>query len=125
MHDSIADAHRVKALHARRDWRGRIWRFFDGAQGWLLVAIIGLLLGPIYPAATTVMSRLLPRSLQNTAIAFVSSAGSSGGAIAPFVTGILAQSSGTWVLHPVCVGLVVLMQVTWFGLGGDGRKRRE
>ena len=44
MHDSIADAFRVKALYARRDWRGRIQRFFDGAQGWLLVAIIGVLI---------------------------------------------------------------------------------
>lgn len=43
VHDSIADACRVKALHARRDWRGRIQRLFDGAQGWLIVGIIGVL----------------------------------------------------------------------------------
>ncbi len=41
VHDSIADAFRVKALRSRRDIRGRIWAFFDGAQGWILVAIIG------------------------------------------------------------------------------------
>ncbi|KIW00649.1 hypothetical protein, variant [Verruconis gallopava] len=43
VHDSIADAFRVKALYARKDWRGRIQRFFDGGQAWLLVAIIGIL----------------------------------------------------------------------------------
>jgi chloride channel 3/4/5 len=43
VHDSIADAFRVKALHSRKDWRGRIQRLFDGAQGWLVVFIIGLL----------------------------------------------------------------------------------
>jgi len=89
------------------------------------VALLGLLLGPIYPSATVVFARLLPRQLQNSgivftlqkhiglflvsaesvgtdngiAIAFISSAGSSGGALAPFVTGIIAQSQGTWVLH--------------------------
>lgn len=43
VHDSIADAYRVKALRARKDIRGRISAWFDGAQGWILVAIIGLL----------------------------------------------------------------------------------
>ncbi|KAI9803278.1 MAG: hypothetical protein M1825_002069 [Sarcosagium campestre] len=41
VHDSIADAYRVKALRGRKDIRGKIIAWFDGAQGWLLVAIIG------------------------------------------------------------------------------------
>ena len=41
VHDSIADAFRVRDLRARKDLRGRIFAWFDGAQGWLLVAIIG------------------------------------------------------------------------------------
>ncbi|KAI9713664.1 MAG: hypothetical protein M1812_006636 [Candelaria pacifica] len=41
VHDSIADAFRVKALRSRKDIRGRLWAFVDGAQGWILVAIIG------------------------------------------------------------------------------------
>jgi len=43
VHDSIADAYRVKALRSRKDIRGRIQAWFDGAQGWVLVAIIGCL----------------------------------------------------------------------------------
>ncbi|KAF1972353.1 chloride channel protein 3 [Bimuria novae-zelandiae CBS 107.79] len=43
VHDSIADAYRVKALRSRKDIRGRIAAWFDGAQGWILVAIIGVL----------------------------------------------------------------------------------
>ncbi|KAL9135078.1 MAG: hypothetical protein Q9175_003730 [Cornicularia normoerica] len=43
VHDSIADAFRVRDLRARKDLRGRILAWFDGAQGWLLVAIIGCL----------------------------------------------------------------------------------
>ena len=41
VHDSIADAFRVRDLRSRKDIRGRIYAWFDGAQGWILVAIIG------------------------------------------------------------------------------------
>lgn len=43
VHDSIADAYRVKALRSRKDLRGRIKCFFDGAQGWILSAVVGFL----------------------------------------------------------------------------------
>ena len=43
VHDSIADAYRVKALRSRKDIRGRIEAFFDGAQGWILSALVGFL----------------------------------------------------------------------------------
>lgn len=80
------------------------------------VSLLGLLLGPVYPCAQTIFSRLMPRHVQTTAIGFIAGAGSSGGAVAPFTTGILAQAAGTWVLHPVCIGLYVLMLAFWFSL---------
>ncbi|KAF2431756.1 hypothetical protein EJ08DRAFT_586720 [Tothia fuscella] len=43
VHDSLADAHRKKELHSRKGWRGRFAILYDGAQGWILVAIIGVL----------------------------------------------------------------------------------
>lgn len=80
------------------------------------VALIGFLLGPIYPCATGVFSRLLPSQLQITSLGFISSMGSSGGAIAPFFTGILAQKLGTVVLNPICIALCIMMEVAWLGL---------
>jgi chloride channel 3/4/5 len=47
VHDSIADAYRVKALRSRKDIRGKIQAWFDGAQGWILVAIIGCITATI------------------------------------------------------------------------------
>lgn len=47
VHDSIADAYRVKELRMRKDWRGLLASHFDGAQGWILVAIIGILVAGI------------------------------------------------------------------------------
>lgn len=41
VHDSIADSFRLRDLRARKDIRGRVYAWFDGAQGWVLVAIIG------------------------------------------------------------------------------------
>lgn len=47
VHDSIADAYRVKALRSRKDIRGRIKAFFDGAQGWILSALVGFITASI------------------------------------------------------------------------------
>lgn len=80
------------------------------------VAVVGLLLGPVYPCATAVFSKLIPKRLQMSSLAAVSALGSSGGAVAPFFTGILAQGVGTWVLHPICVGLFAGMVGCWVGL---------
>ncbi|KAL6719234.1 hypothetical protein ACLMJK_003471 [Lecanora helva] len=80
------------------------------------VSIVGLLLGPVYPCATAVFSRLIPKRLQMSSLAAVSALGSSGGAVAPFFTGLLAQQVGTWVLHPICIGLYAGMVGCWIGL---------
>lgn len=47
VHDSIADAFRVRDLRSRKDLRGRMYAWFDGAQGWILVAIIGCITATI------------------------------------------------------------------------------
>ena len=80
------------------------------------VALIGLLLGPVYPCATSVFSRLLPSHLQITSLGLIGSLGSSGGAIFPFLTGALAQKLGTVVLNPICIALCVVMEIAWLGL---------
>ncbi|KAI0435159.1 chloride channel [Xylaria sp. FL1042] len=43
VHDGIADAHRMKQLRGRKDWWGRLVVLFDGAQGWILSAVVGVL----------------------------------------------------------------------------------
>ncbi|KAK0665019.1 hypothetical protein DIS24_g449 [Lasiodiplodia hormozganensis] len=108
-----------------------VWLVPNLLSNAVFVALCGLLLGPVYPCAQTVFARQLllaqdGRHLMTTAVGFISGAGSSGGALVPFVTGALAQvrGSGTWVLHPVCVVAFVGMVVCWWGMmpGGGGRK---
>ncbi|KAF6786832.1 major facilitator superfamily transporter [Colletotrichum sojae] len=57
-------------------------------------------------------------------IGVISAFGSSGGAVAPFTTGILAQAAGTWVLHPIAIGLFAVMMASWYGVPYV-RKRKE
>ena len=88
------------------------------------VAIVGLLLGPIYPCSVTVFMRRMTRSEALSGMSTVSAFGSLGGAIAPFVTGMLAQVVGTWVLHPIAIFLFVVMLACWYGIPAE-RKRTE
>ncbi|KAL2011571.1 hypothetical protein VTN00DRAFT_4289 [Thermoascus crustaceus] len=88
------------------------------------VSIVGLLLGPVYPCAAAVFSKLLPRDIQTSSLSFISAMGSSGGAVSPFFTGLLAQHVGTVVLHPICLGLYGVMVVSWVCLPRI-RKRTE
>ncbi|KAK3489716.1 major facilitator superfamily domain-containing protein [Neurospora crassa] len=80
------------------------------------VAIVGLLLGPVYPCAAAVFMRNISKQKQVSGMGVISAFGSSGGAAAPFTTGLLAQAVGTFVLHPIVIGLFVVMMICWYGL---------
>lgn len=47
VHDNIADAYRLKELRSRKDFRGRLAAFFDGSQGWILSALVGIVVATI------------------------------------------------------------------------------
>lgn len=88
------------------------------------VAIVGLLLGPVYPCAAAIFMRTMSRSEKLSGLGVISAFGSSGGAAAPFTTGLLAQAVGTFVLHPIAIGLLAVMLICWYGLPSE-RKRRD
>ncbi|MCJ1307905.1 hypothetical protein MMC25_001553 [Agyrium rufum] len=86
------------------------------------IGLSGLMLGPIYPIASFVLARLIPRKMQMSSFSFIASIGSSGGAVAPLITGLMAGQYGTFVLHPICIALFVAMQGCWFMLPKVGRR---
>lgn len=88
------------------------------------MAIVGLFLGPVYPCAATIFTRAIGKKQQVSSMSVISAFGSSGGAVAPFTTGILSQAVGTFVLHPVAIGLFGVMLICWFYLP-NVRKRTE
>ncbi|KAK9486099.1 major facilitator superfamily domain-containing protein [Lipomyces starkeyi] len=87
------------------------------------VSLVGLFVGPMYPSAITAISHLLPRRTQNFSVTIVTAFGSCGGALWPFITGLLAQTKGTFVVHPVAVGLFGGMCVCWSLIPFSRRKR--
>jgi fucose permease len=80
------------------------------------VALVGLLLGPVYPCAAAVFMRNMSRTEKLTGMGIIYAFGSSGGAVAPFTTGIIAQAVGTFVLHPISIALFGVMLACWHGL---------
>ena len=79
-------------------------------------SIVGFFLGPIYPLAMAVFSQLWPRNIQMSSVSLVTSMGSSGGALVPFVTGLMAQRLTTVVLHPIALFSFAMMLVAWLSL---------
>lgn len=81
------------------------------------VALVGVSLGPIYPCTMNVLSKLMDdRELLVAVVGVVGGLGNVGGAVAPFTTGLLAQSKGVWVLQPVILSLIACMIGTWWFL---------
>ncbi|CAK7563408.1 MAG: hypothetical protein SEPTF4163_001277 [Sporothrix epigloea] len=88
------------------------------------VSIVGLLLGPVYPCAAGMMMRGMSRKERVLGMSVMAAFGSAGGAAAPFITGVLAQAVGTFVLHPIVIGLFAGMSIAWYFLPAE-RKSRE
>ncbi|KAF5022079.1 hypothetical protein F66182_5877 [Fusarium sp. NRRL 66182] len=88
------------------------------------VSIVGLLLGPIYPCAAAVFMRGMSRREALSGMGTISACGSAGGAVAPFITGLLAQAVGTFVLHPIVIFLFGVMLLCWYFLPAE-EKRTE
>ncbi|CAK7270785.1 hypothetical protein SEPCBS119000_004267 [Sporothrix epigloea] len=88
------------------------------------VSIVGLLLGPVYPCAAGMMMRGMSRKERVLGMSVMAAFGSAGGAAAPFITGVLAQVVGTFVLHPIVIGLFAGMSIAWYFMPAE-RKSRE
>ncbi|RSM19413.1 hypothetical protein CDV31_001838 [Fusarium ambrosium] len=86
------------------------------------VSIVGLLLGPIYPCGAAVFMRRMSRREVLSGIGTISACGSAGGAVAPFITGLLAQAAGTFVLHPIVIFLFLVMLLCWYFLPEEEKR---
>ena len=76
-------------------------------------SLVGLFLGPVYPVATAVFSKLMPRAILVSSLSLITSMGSSGGALVPLVTGLMAQALSTVVLHPIVLFSFGVMTLSW------------
>lgn len=98
------------------------WQINNFLSSAIFIAWLGFFLGPLFPAAIMVATKLLPRRLHVSAIGFVAAFGSSGAAVFPFAVGAIAQASGVWVLQPFALALIAGIFIIWVILPGGIKK---
>lgn len=82
----------------------------------MAVALQGFFLGPLFPAAVVVTTKLLPKHLHVSSIGFAAAFGGAGAAALPFAVGAIAQAKGVKVLQPFIVGMAGGILLLWLGL---------
>lgn len=98
------------------------WQINSFVSSAIFIAVLGFFLGPLFPAAIMVATKLLPRRLHVSAIGFVAAFGSSGAAVFPFAVGAIAQGTGVWVLQPFALALIAGIFIIWVILPGGIKK---
>ncbi|KAH7146573.1 major facilitator superfamily domain-containing protein [Dactylonectria macrodidyma] len=107
------------------------WLVPNFAASVVFVMLLGFFLGPLFPAAVVVATKLLPADYHVSAIGFAAAIGGGGAALLPFAVGAIAQHKGVEVLQPVVLATIVFIIVIWlllpggFAKGGLERAREE
>ena len=89
----------------------------------IAVAFLGFFLGPMFPGAVMMSTKLLPKHIHVSALGFAMAAGGIGGTVFPFIIGAIASSKGVKVLQPIVLALIVVLMVVW--LSFPRIKKRE
>ncbi|KAG9248032.1 major facilitator superfamily domain-containing protein [Calycina marina] len=88
----------------------------------IFAGLLGFFLGPLFPAAIIVATKLLPQRLHVSAIGFAAAFGGGGAALFPFIVGAIAQEKGVQALQPVTLALLVAILLLWCLLPGGFSK---
>ncbi|KAH8805054.1 major facilitator superfamily domain-containing protein [Xylogone sp. PMI_703] len=91
----------------------------------MLAASIGFSLGPMFPAGVVMLTGQLPKSLQVRGYSVAASVGQLGGAGAPFILGLIAQSWGIERLLDLVLAMSILLLLIWLGFSKHSFKSEE
>ncbi|KDQ58458.1 hypothetical protein JAAARDRAFT_128981 [Jaapia argillacea MUCL 33604] len=100
-----------------------IWAVPSLIENAVAVAIIGVLLGPMYPILVSHASRILPKWLITGAVGWIAGVGQAGSAVLPFTTGVLASKFGIGSLQPLLVTMMCVMVGLWALVPASHRRR--
>ncbi|PGH26973.1 hypothetical protein AJ80_01357 [Polytolypa hystricis UAMH7299] len=89
----------------------------------VMVSLLGFFLGPMFPAAIVVATKLLPKHIHVSAIGFAAALGASGACILPFAVGAIAQVKGVWVMQPIVLAILVVAFGIWLCLPSLSKKK--
>ena len=85
------------------------WLIPNFAASAIFAGWLGFFLGPLFPAAVVVATKLLPQRLHVSAIGFAAAFGGGGAAVFPFAVGAIASAKGVQVLQPIALALLVMI----------------
>ncbi|CBX92324.1 hypothetical protein IAQ61_006284 [Plenodomus lingam] len=87
--------------------------FSSSAVSIVLMTLLGFVMGPMFPSAIVVLTRLLPGELHVAAVSFVASLGQTGGAFLPFAIGAVVQGLGIGVFRFAILVQTILALLVW------------
>ena len=77
------------------------------------IALVGFFIGPLFPSAVMMATKLLPQELHVAALGFAAAIGGGGAAVLPFAVGAIANARGVQTLQPIVLALLALMLGIW------------
>lgn len=77
------------------------------------VALIGIVLGPMFTIAINQAGRLLPPWLLTGSISIMAGFWATGSATVPFITGVISSKAGVKAMPPVMVGMLGMLFCLW------------
>ncbi|KAL2116928.1 hypothetical protein VTJ04DRAFT_9096 [Mycothermus thermophilus] len=98
------------------------WLVPNFAASAVFVTFVGFFLGPLFPVAIVVATKLLPKDYHVSAIGFAAAIGGGGAALVPFAVGAIAEKKGVEVLQPIVLAVLVFLIMVWFTLPGGLRR---
>ncbi|KAK8106819.1 Bypass of stop codon protein 6 [Apiospora kogelbergensis] len=98
------------------------WQVPSFAASAVFVSFEGFFLGPLFPGAIVVATKLLPVDHHISAIGFAAAFGGGGAAVVPFAVGAIASSRGVWVLQPIILAVLAFLLLAWLALPGGLRR---
>ncbi|ODQ77438.1 hypothetical protein BABINDRAFT_163460 [Babjeviella inositovora NRRL Y-12698] len=90
----------------------------------VFLSLCGLAIGPVYTLMIAVSSRTFPRKIQVVSLTIVSAFGSSGGAVFPFLVGLISQYVGTYAVLPIFMSLLGACLGCWLLLPNIDRNAK-
>jgi fucose permease len=77
------------------------------------LVLLGFFLGPVFPTTMAITPRLTTPRLVPTAIGVLNAGGLAGGAVLPWLAGVIAQGTGIWTLLPFSIALALIQLAVW------------
>ncbi|KAI0754427.1 major facilitator superfamily domain-containing protein [Daedaleopsis nitida] len=90
-----------------------VWFVPSLVGGAVVVSLVGVLLGPIYPMVINYAGHVFPTRLLGGSIGWIAGFGQAGSAILPFIAGTLASKTGIKSLQPLLVSMMSFMVFLW------------